>query len=122
MIKTAKKIWRDCTTNTLTGEYSLKRLQNVLATVLSVLLTLPYVLELHIYPTLSFNLKEPPVEVLGIWLTVALGMGTLTIAGKYFARKTADDNGNPLEPAPMCQEPEQPKKENENGPDFNRTN
>lgn len=113
MIKTIKKIWLDTTTNTLTGEYSLKRLQNVLATFFSVLLTLPYVIELHLYPVQSFNLKEPPVEVLIIWVSVALSMGALTITGKYFARKTADNNGNPLEPQPPCPSPEpnEPKTE-----------
>lgn len=114
MIQTIKKIWKDCTTNTATGEYSLKRLQAVMATFFAVLLTLPYVIELHIYPELSFNLKQPPFEVLLLWVAVALGFAGLIITGKFFSRKTADGYGNPLDqtiPDPKSE----PLNENENG-------
>lgn len=98
MFKELAKIWKDTTTNTVTGEYSLKRLQAFFASLFAVLLTMPFIIHLNLWPEQSFSLKEPPFEVLLLWVSVALGFTGLIITGKFFSRKTADGNGNPLEP------------------------
>ncbi|WP_026463669.1 hypothetical protein [Adhaeribacter aquaticus] len=99
MLEVIKKMWCDTTKNTLTGEYSMKRLQVFLFTWLSVVFSLPYLIEVDLPAKSPIKIIKPPIELILIFLGIALGSSYLTILGKFQNRKRGDENGVPLSPA-----------------------
>lgn len=98
MWQALKKIWIHTTTNTKTGEYSMKRLQVFGAYFFAIILSLTNVVNLNIWPEQAFAVTPAPEWLVFAWIGVALGQSFLTMKGKLQNRKTADENGNPLEP------------------------
>ena len=85
-----KKMWFDTMQNEGTNRYGMKRLQSFAGSVIAFLFSLPFIIELHIYPVLSLNLTPPPMELIYGWMAFAGVTAGLNVIGKGIADKSGN--------------------------------
>jgi len=93
-----KKAFHDTTKNKATGLYSQKRLMMWGAYLLAFFACLNDFVHLDIKPNLVFHFDKVPFETKVLLFAIALTGSAFTIAGQYWGRKQADNNGVPLTP------------------------
>lgn len=94
-----QKLWFDLTTNPATGKYSQKRF--MMWGWFGITMYMGFTSAVTIKTNPVFDIDTRPVEpvIIALFIVAALGASVATIMGFWFNRKTADDNGHPLEPA-----------------------
>lgn len=92
-------MWLDTVTNPVSGKYSMKRLMMWVTFHVAIIMCIAASFEIHTDPKFRLATKaDTPTDVIALLLLYAFGLSANTIAGQYFNRTTADNNGAPLTP------------------------